>query len=85
MSRNRSPVPGQSRGIWLPTTLWSEVDLVLFSDLESKVPYGRMKEFFVSAVTRELERLRSERVINKGSDFASLPTIVGGKTYKGLE
>jgi len=58
MSRPRSTIPGMKRNIWLPITLWAEIDLFLYSPLEGKTPYGAAAEFFEAAVVRYLTYLK---------------------------
>lgn len=64
MARLRNPIPSLERCVTMSTLTWTQIDLVLFSPLEGRVPLGAMKEFLERAVAHELERMKSENPSN---------------------
>lgn len=63
MPRPPNIVPGESRKVYMSTQLWGQIDVILYSPLEGKVPYGALKEFMEAAVEHYLTKLRG---INSG-------------------
>lgn len=60
MSRPRNPIPTIKRSISLPETLWARIDILLFSELEGRIPHGALSDFLGSAATLYLKELASE-------------------------
>jgi hypothetical protein len=50
-------MPGEGRKIHLPMETWARIDILLYSELEGRVPYGSYKEFFEAAVNLYIAEL----------------------------
>ena len=57
MSRPKNPIAAEARKISLSMETWARVDILLYSELEGKVPYGAYKEFFEAATTAYIASL----------------------------
>jgi hypothetical protein len=43
----------------LPTSLVTKVDLILFSDIEQRVPHGAWRDYVVALIEQDLQRRAS--------------------------
>ena len=57
MSRPKNPIAAEGRKIHLPLETWARIDVLLYSELEGKVPYGAYKDFFNAAVELYIQSL----------------------------
>jgi hypothetical protein len=65
MGRNRKTIRPIEKNISLPETLVAEVDLLLYSELEGRVPYGAWKGLVQALLEKFVEgakRVRKETV-----------------------
>lgn len=56
MARPRKAVPSISKEISLPINLVTRVDLLLFSPIEGKVPFGAWQKYLVTLIEADLAR-----------------------------
>lgn len=56
MARPRKAVPSVSKEISLPMPLVVKVDLLLFSQIEGKVPFGAWQKYLVTLIEADLAR-----------------------------
>lgn len=57
MSRPKNPIATEGRKVYLSLETWARIDILLYSELEGKVPYGAYKEFFEAATTAYIATL----------------------------
>ena len=57
MSRPKNPIATEGRKVYLSLETWARIDILLYSELEGKVPYGTYKEFFEAATTTYIHAL----------------------------
>ena len=58
MTRQRK-VGQERKVIYVNQEVLAQIDLFLFSNLEGKVPFGAVSQFFEEAAREKLDRLRS--------------------------
>ena len=56
MPRPRKAIRPRSLHLKLPEDILARVDLLLFSDLEGRVPQGAYQNYFLSLIQRDLAR-----------------------------
>lgn len=61
MARPKMAIRSVEKTLCLPAPLVDRVDLILFSELEGRVPFGAWKEFVVKAIENYLEREGGKR------------------------
>ena len=59
MPRPKQTIPSSFRNIALPKPLADKLDLVLYSELEQRIPTGAYKAFFSSLLEQYFEQLRN--------------------------
>lgn len=60
--------------IYLPESIAARIDLMLFSDLEGRVPYAARTRFFIEAAEEKLKGMtRKESAAPTIGDLSSLP------------
>jgi hypothetical protein len=65
MGRTRKTIRPIEKNISLPETLVAEVDLLLYSELEGRVPYGAWKglvQMLLEKFVEDVKRVRKETV-----------------------
>jgi len=56
MARPRKAIPSVSKEISLPLNLVAKVDLLLFSPIEGKVPFGAWQKYLITLIEADLDR-----------------------------
>jgi hypothetical protein len=64
MPRPKNTIPNEARKVTMSVDVWAQVDLLLFSQIEGRIPYRANKEFFEAAVTHYLERIKNGEPVN---------------------
>jgi hypothetical protein len=55
MGRHKAVISGVRKTIWIDEDLAGQVDLLLWSELEQKVPYGAWKEYLQELIKKDLK------------------------------
>ena len=73
MPRGRQPNPNKSieRKIQFPERLDTELQLLLYSEVEQRVPYGALSRLVVPVMEQFLTKLKEERVKDQRSQETS--------------
>ena len=62
MPRSKRITPGVRFNIWgMPQDLAARIHLSLYSEIEGRIPYGAVNEFFVSLVRDHFARIDATR------------------------
>lgn len=59
--RPRASVPSAEKNLSLPSDLVGRVDLLLFSELEGRVPHGAWSRYIARLIKDDLDRLAQAR------------------------
>lgn len=72
MPRGRQPNPNKSieRKIQFPERLDTELQLLLYSEVEQRVPYGALSRLVVPVMEQFLTKLKEERKRGTGAEQA---------------
>ena len=68
MPRRKSITASIEKTVCLRPDLVAQVDLLLYSELEGKVPFGSWKRFIEEAIQEKLQRMRVQEVVNVDTD-----------------
>lgn len=60
MSRPRNTSRSVDVHVLLPEDLVADISLILFSDLEGRVPYGAFQKFYTQALREYLHKLKED-------------------------
>lgn len=55
MTRRSNVIPSIKMSLWVPEDLRARLDLILFSDLEGKVPFGAYTTFYAEMLRARLD------------------------------
>lgn len=61
MSRPRKVDRTTQVKIWLPASLVGEINLLLFSEFEGRIPLGKLSSLFETAVRKHLKEIKDAR------------------------
>ncbi len=56
--RPPSTTPTKRRNITISLDLWAEMDLLLYSPLEGRIPEGMVRKFIESAIRTKLDQVK---------------------------
>ena len=85
MPRGRQPNPNKSieRKIQFPERLDTELQLLLYSEVEQRVPYGALSRLVVPVMEQFLTKLKEERKQGTGAEQAHPGTAAGSEAADG--
>mgnify|MGYP003619001595 FL=1 len=85
MPRGRQPNPNKSieRKIQFPERLDTELQLLLYSEVEQRVPYGALSRLVVPVMEQFLTKLKEERKHGTGAEQAHRGTAAGSEAADG--
>ena len=85
MPRGRQPNPNKSieRKIQFPERLDTELQLLLYSEVEQRVPYGALSRLVVPVMEQFLTKLKEERKYGTGAEQAHWGTAAGSEAADG--
>lgn len=62
MPRPRKPIRPVGIKVYLPEDLAAELEILLFSPLENRVPHGKKSEWITAAIRAALDRLKHRSI-----------------------
>lgn len=70
MTRGRRPNLERSLplNLMLPESLRTKIDILLYSELEGRVPRGKYQEFFIGLLTKHFSELKESKDANMESN-----------------
>ena len=85
MPRGRQPNPNKSieRKIQFPERLDTELQLLLYSEVEQRVPYGALSRLVVPVMEQFLTKLKEERKHGTEAEQAHHNRAAGGEAADG--
>lgn len=85
MPRGRQPNPNKSieRKIQFPERLDTELQLLLYSEVEQRVPYGALSRLVVPVMEQFLTKLKEERKHGTEAEQAHRGTAAGSEAADG--
>ena len=85
MPRGRQPNPNKSieRKIQFPERLDTELQLLLYSEVEQRVPYGALSRLVVPVMEQFLTKLKEERKHGTGAEQAHWGRAAGSEAADG--